>query len=210
MGGVRHVSRVTVSGRYSSNNQYWAWIAASNVKTTIPSATRRSLGQAGGGVGPVVDRQDGHGGIEGTIGERQSTGNSANCRCRTRRTLGQHDRRRFHGYHSSVVGFVGARPGPYVQDKLGVPKSGLNLAGDPGIGLTVPDITSANGVIGRLRGHPHLLRRSLSVSSISGNGQLWRHRIGIDNRDKSSYRIASWLTALARCKMTRYLEESQP
>jgi hypothetical protein len=52
---------------------------------------------------------------------------------------------------------------------------------------------------------PNDLRRNRD----SRRTPLDHHRKRIGNRDKSSYRIASWLTALARCKMTRYLEESQ-
>jgi hypothetical protein len=104
------------------------------------------LGQTSRPVPPVVNGEDRHGSVKGTVRERQRFGHASDPA--RSRMLVQHDRRRFQRDHEAICRFVGAGPCADVHDRGGVAQSGVDPSLDPGIGTTLVPIPTPNDVVG--------------------------------------------------------------
>lgn len=82
-----------------------------------------------------MDGEDGHGGIEGSVGERQAFGEGRHNRREAFDALGAHRGRRFDGDHVLVGRLVRAGARSDIEHAPRLPQGGVNCPGDPRVGL---------------------------------------------------------------------------
>jgi hypothetical protein len=102
-----------------------------------------NLGEAPVEVGPVVDREDRQGGLEGVVVEGERVGGGIDRRGQGRIAAGAHLGRGLDRDDVAVGRLVGAGPGADVEDRARVAERGDQLRGDPGVGAP------HRGVVGR-------------------------------------------------------------
>ena len=110
-------------------------------------AEAAALGETARAIRPVVQGEDGEGGIEGGLRKREVLGDGPHDRRCPGRPLPDHLGRGLDGRHAQIGRFVGAGARPHVHDRACVAERGVDGSRDPWIGPARDRVGTADLVV---------------------------------------------------------------
>ena len=138
--GSRALSVAKSSGTYSCSQKRSIASPSKREDHDRPARDASQLAQAALQIGPLVDRDRRHAGVEAVVVERQRLGDADD---RGRRSLRAHRGGRLDRDDVAISGLVGPRARAHVQDARSIPQRRPHVRSDPRVGPALPRVAAA-------------------------------------------------------------------